>query len=129
MKLLLDTHVAVWAVNRPSNLPRKIRDLIADERNTIHVSTVSIWEIAIKHSLGRLSAPEINAAQAVVHFDEAGYIVLPVKAEHALAIASLPSRHGDPFDRMLVAQSLTEPMRLVTHDNELGAYSDTVITW
>jgi PIN domain nuclease of toxin-antitoxin system len=128
VRLLLDTHVAVWAVNRPARLAPAIRRLIANPGNGIWVSAVSIWEIAIKQKLERRDAPPITAAQAIQHFVDSGYTLLPVTEHHAAAVASLPLLHGDPFDRLLVAQALYEPMRLVTHDERLAGYSETIIT-
>lgn len=129
MRLLLDTHVAVWAVDNTAMLPARIRTLIAEEAEQVFVSTIVLWEIAIKHSLGRKSAPNVSAARANMHFENAGFFVLPISMAHVLAVADLPGHHGDPFDRMLVAQALTEPMRLITHDQTLAAYSDTIITF
>ena len=129
MKLLLDTHIALWAIADDSRLPKEARELIADPDNDKFVSVASIWEIAIKHAaqkrgVGRMP---ISGAEAVEHFDEAGYQVLPITASHAAAIDRLPPHHADPFDRMLVAQALEEPLRLLTHDKRLAAYSDTMI--
>jgi PIN domain nuclease of toxin-antitoxin system len=126
MKLLLDTHVALWAVTDDPRLSPKARELIATQRNLIWVSAVSIWEIAIKHGLGRGDMP-ISGAEALEYFRLSGYRMLPVSPEHAAAIEALPAHHQDPFDRLLVAQSLTEPLRLLTHDTTVARYSDTVI--
>jgi len=126
MKLLLDTHVALWAVSDDSRLSPKARELIATQRNLIWVSAVSIWEIAIKHGLGRGDMP-ISGSEALEYFRQSGYRMLPVSPEHAAAVEVLPAHHQDPFDRLLVAQSLTEPLRLLTHDATVARYSDTVI--
>jgi PIN domain nuclease of toxin-antitoxin system len=126
MKLLLDTHVALWAVSDDPRLSPKARELIAAQRNLIWVSAVSIWEIAIKHSLGRGDMP-ISGLEALKYFRQSGYRMLPVSPEHAAAIEVLPAHHQDPFDRLLVAQSMTEPLRLLTHDATVARYSDTVI--
>ena len=126
MKLLLDTHVALWAVSDDPRLSPKARELIATQRNLIWVSAVSIWEIAIKHGLGRGDMP-ISGSEALEYFRQSGYRMLPVSPEHAAAVEVLPAHHQDPFDRLLVAQSLTEPLRLLTHDATVARYSDTVI--
>ena len=126
MKLLLDTHVALWAVSDDPRLTPKARELIATQRNLIWVSAVSIWEIAIKHGLGRGDMP-ISGSEALEYFRQSGYRMLPVSPEHAAAVEALPAHHQDPFDRLLVAQSLTEPLRLLTHDTTVARYSDTVI--
>lgn len=130
MRILLDTHAAVWAVSRPAKIPRDIRSLIEDGENSVWVSIVSIWEIAIKQALGRASAPEIQAESAIVDFRDAGFELLHLKVEHATAVARLHRKdHGDPFDRMLVAQALHEPLRFVTHDSALAKYDSTIITF
>lgn len=126
MKILLDTHIALWAVSDDSRLSLQARELIAAPRNLVWVSAVSVWEIAIKHSLGRGEMP-ISGAEALEFFRQSGYRMLPVSPEHAAATENLPTHHQDPFDRLLVAQSLTEPLRLLTHDATVARYSDTVI--
>lgn len=126
MKILLDTHIALWAVSDDSRLSLQARELIAAPRNLVWVSAVSVWEIAIKHSLGRGEMP-ISGAEALEFFRQSGYRMLPVSPEHAAAVENLPTHHQDPFDRLLVAQSLTEPLRLLTHDATVARYSDTVI--
>jgi len=126
MNLLLDTHIALWALADSPRLPGKARELILEPGNTIWVSAASVWEIAIKHSLGRGDMP-VSGAQALALFEEAGFLMLAVSGEHAAALAQLPAHHADPFDRMLASQALTEPLRLLTHDAMLARYSDTVI--
>ena len=126
MRLLLDTHIALWAITDSPALPAEARRLILDSRNEIYVSTATIWEIAIKYGLGRGTMP-ISGRKAADYFDLAGYMTLDISKEHAVYVESLPPHHVDPFDRMLVAQALSEPMRLLTHDRQLAAYSDTVI--
>lgn len=127
MRLLLDTHVAIWALTAPDLLSRRARDLIADPGNSIHVSAASVWEIAIKFALGKRSAPPFSGVDAVRHFRDAGYDLISIAAEHAAATAELPRLHADPFDRLIVSQALTVPLRLVTHDSAVAAYSDTII--
>jgi PIN domain nuclease of toxin-antitoxin system len=129
LRLLLDTHVALWAIAKRLRLPEAIRDLIDDPANVVAVSAVSVWEIAIKHALARGRAGDIavSGAEALGHFRGAGYGLLEVSADHGAAVERLPRLHGDPFDRLLIAQALSEPLRLVTHDARLAAYSDTVI--
>jgi PIN domain nuclease of toxin-antitoxin system len=126
MKILLDTHIALWAVSDDSRLSLQARELITAPRNLVWVSAVSIWEISIKHSLGRGDMP-ISGAQALEFFAQSGYRMLSVSPEHAAAVETLALYHHDPFDRLLVAQSLTEPLRLITHDATVARYSDTVI--
>lgn len=126
MNLLLDTHMALWAITDSPRLPAKARKLIAAPENEVFVSAASVWEIAIKHGLGRGDMP-ISGEVALGYFRAAGYRLLPVLPEHAAAVESLPPLHTDPFDRLLAAQAITEPLRLLTHDATLARYSDTVL--
>lgn len=127
MRLLLDTHVAVWALAAPARLTSAVRELIAAPGNMVLVSAASIWEIAIKHALGRRGRPPFSGIEALGYFREAGYVLLPVTADHAAGVEMLPALHGDPFDRLLVAQALAEPLRLVTADPKVAAYDGTII--
>jgi PIN domain nuclease of toxin-antitoxin system len=126
LNILLDTHVALWAITDHPQLAQNAREMIFSQRNDVWVSTVSIWEIAIKHRLGRGDMP-ISSEQAVGYFTQAGYRFLLIKPEHAVMTETLHAHHQDPFDRLLVAQALAEPMRLMTHDETVAKYSDTVI--
>lgn len=126
MNLLLDTHIALWAIADSPQLSAKARELIASPKNTVWVSAASVWEIAIKHALGRGDMP-VSSQDALRYFQESGYRILSIEAEHAVAVEDLPAHHQDPFDRILVAQALLEPMRLVTHDALVARYSDTII--
>lgn len=126
MNLLLDTHVALWAITDSSKLSKRARELIASPRSSVWVSAVTVWEISIKHVLGRGDMP-VSGQGALRYFREAGYLFLPIEPEHAAAVEELPTHHADPFDRLLVAQALVEPMRLITHDPLVARYSDTVI--
>ncbi len=126
MNLLLDTHVALWAIADSPKLSQKARELITSPKTNVWVSTASIWEIAIKHALGRGDMP-ISGQDALRYFSESGYRRLPIEPEHAVAVEGLPAHHNDPFDRILVAQALVEPMRLMTHDSLVALYSDTII--
>ena len=129
MRLLLDTHIALWSVMQHPRLPAAARNLIEDSANEIHVSAVSLWEIAIKFTAkrGDLRLVPMSARDAERWFLTAGYTLLDMTPAHAVAVEDLPPHHGDPFDRMLVAQALTEPLRLVTADEALRPYSDTVV--
>lgn len=118
MNLLLDTHVILWWLNDEPSLSQKARKAIADGRNLVFVSAVSVWEIRIKESLGKLKLPadfkSVLAGQPFEH--------LAVTVEHAHAIKDLPDYHRDPFDRMLVAQARAEGFTLVTRDAHLKKY-------
>ena len=126
MNLLLDTHVALWAITDSEKLPSDARRVIESPRTSVWISAASVWEIAIKHALGRGDMP-VSSRDAVRYFRESGYRILAVDAEHAMAVEGLPAHHQDPFDRILVAQALVEPMRLMTHDPVVARYSDTII--
>ncbi|PPC92348.1 MAG: PIN domain nuclease [Methylobacter sp.] len=126
MNLLLDTHIALWAITDSPKLVEQARELILSPKTAVWISVASLWEIAIKHSLGRGDMP-VSSRNALQYFQESGYRLLAVEAEHAIAIEGLPAHHQDPFDRILVAQALLEPMRLLTHDATVALYSDTVI--
>jgi Uncharacterized protein conserved in bacteria len=126
LNLLLDTHVALWAITDSPRLSGKARELIESPRSTVWISTATIWEIAIKHGLGRGDMP-VSGQGALHDFLESGYRFLPIGPEHVVAVEELPAHHADPFDRILVAQALVEPMRLMTHDPIMARYSDTVI--
>jgi PIN domain nuclease of toxin-antitoxin system len=126
VNLLLDTHVALWAITDHPRLSSSARQLILAPRATVWVSAVSVWEITIKHGLGRGDMP-VSDEDALQYFRQSGYRLLAVEPEHAAAVESLPAYHQDPFDRLLVAQALIEPMRLMTHDGLVAHYSDTII--
>ena len=126
MNLLLDTHVALWAITDSKALSAKAREMIESPRSTVWISAASVWEIAIKHGLGRGDMP-VSSQDAVRYFRESGYQFLAVEAEHAMAVQELPAHHQDPFDRILVAQARVEPMRLLTHDPVVARYSDSII--
>lgn len=125
MRLLLDTHIALWAVVGSPALPARAADAImaADE---VFVSVCSLWEIAIKRSLSKASMP-ITAAQALAAFDDAGYLRLDIRPAHALRVEALPALHRDPFDRLLVAQAQAEPLLLLTADPLLARYGSAVM--
>ena len=125
MRLLLDTHVALWALTDHKNLSAEARALLLNTENDVYFSAASVWEIAIKHALARRDMP-LSGDEARVLVLEAGYKELAITSEHAAATESLPYHHADPFDRILLAQSKSEPMRLMTHDRQLLSYGDFV---
>jgi PIN domain nuclease of toxin-antitoxin system len=123
VRLLLDTHVFLWAVAGSSSLKPAARRMI-ESADQVYVSAASIWEVAIKASLGRIDADARELAAAIA---PTGFVELPVTAAHAAGVAALAPHHGDPFDRLLVAQAMAEPLRLLTADAVLAKYSDLVI--
>jgi PIN domain nuclease of toxin-antitoxin system len=125
MKVLLDTHLLLWAAGQPKKLPAAARKMIANPRNELFFSAVSLWEIAIKRSFGRsdLRADPHLLRRGLLDND---YTELAITADHALAVDGLPSIHNDPFDRMLVAQATVEGFTLLTHDTAIGKYSGPI---
>ena len=126
MRLLLDTHVALWAITDDPRLSEQARELISSPRNNVVVSAVSVWEISIKHALARGDMP-VSGYEALEYFYAAGYQLLDVTPEHAAEVERLPPLHADPFDRLLIAQAMMEPMRLLTHDATVAKYSDSIV--
>ena len=129
MRLLLDTHVAVWATNTPERIPAHVRTMIEDGKEQVFVSVAAIWEIAIKHPLGRPDAPPLSGHQAIAEFESASFSLLPVTAAHAAFVERLPPLHGDPFDRLMLAQAIIENMQFVTYDRHLSRYDVGLLTW
>lgn len=125
MKLLLDTHVLLWASASSTRLPRGARELLEDGGNDVYYSAASIWEIAIKAALGRVDF-RVDLATLLPTLPDQGLIELSVTAQHAAAVAKLPLIHRDPFDRLLIAQSIAEPLTLLTNDATLGRYASNV---
>ena len=117
-RLLLDTHVALWALSAPTALKPAVRRLLEDPRTTVNVSAVSIWEVEIKRALGKLEAPKGFAATCI----DRGFDPLPITFDHAELAGGLPLHHADPFDRMLIAQAMSEELELVTQDPVFERY-------
>jgi PIN domain nuclease of toxin-antitoxin system len=123
MRLLLDTQIVYWFFYEPQNLPGEARQIMK-EAEAVYVSAASIWEIAIKVRLGKMNA---NPGRIIERLDAAGFDELPVFARHTILVADLPMYHGDPFDRLLIAQAMAEPLNLLTADTQLKQYSNLVI--
>lgn len=126
MRLLLDTHLLLWAVGQSSRLPADARKVLASPESELFCSTASLWEIAIKAMLRRddfrVDVPRLRAVLPEMDIAE-----LPVLGYHTEKLLKLPGLHKDPFDRMLIAQSLAEPLILMTNDRVLTEYSDSVM--
>jgi PIN domain nuclease of toxin-antitoxin system len=122
MRILLDTHIFLWFVNgdRKLSKPARQKILLASE---VYVSSASIWEIAIKKGLNRI---ELDLNELTNAIDQSGFFSLPITLAHALAIDQLPPLHRDPFDRMLIAQALSEPLIFLTADGALKEYGPIV---
>jgi PIN domain nuclease of toxin-antitoxin system len=124
MRLLIDTQIFIWAVMESENLSPHARGIILNATD-VFVSAASIWEISIKARLGRLEGAPREFVAAI---EQSGFKELAISARHAAAVHELPLHHRDPFDRLLIAQTLSEPLRLLTADRRLSQYSDLVIT-
>jgi len=121
MKLLLDTHLVLWAAGEPKRLPKNIRTLLEDRDNELLFSAASLWEAAIKSGLGRKDfRVEVRLLRRGLL--DNGYSELPIVSDHVVAIESLPPIHKDPFDRILVAQAAVEGITLLTNDPVVAQY-------
>jgi PIN domain nuclease of toxin-antitoxin system len=129
MRLLLDTHLLLWALAEPARLSDQVRQIIVDPQSEVLFSAASIWEVAIKTGLGRPGfavRPERVATEAIAR----GFVELAVHWRAAAAVADLPLHHKDPFDRIIVAQAMTEPAYLYTVDRKLERYSHFIrLAW
>jgi len=123
MRLLLDTQIVYWFFYKQEDLSKAAWKAMK-EAETVLISAVSVWEIAIKVRIGKMTA---NPRQIVQLMDAAGFEELPVYSKHTVIVGDLPLHHGDPFDRLLIAQAMSEPLHLLTADTQLRRYSDLVI--
>lgn len=123
MRLLLDTHLLIWAATDDAKLSKAAAQLIDDEANTLYFSAASIWELTIK---GAERTGVIPAVLRKVLLD-AGYLELPITSDHGLTVGTLPNHHRYPFDRIMMAQAQAEGISLVTHDSAMHAYPHTII--
>lgn len=126
MKLLVDTHILLWMSGMSWRLPQKARGLLENIENEVFFSTISIWEIAIKSSLPRVPDFSVDAEKLRRTLIDQGYLELPQMGEHAVAVGGLPHIHGDPFDRILIAQSLVEGLSLITVDKTVARYGGLI---
>ena len=123
MRILLDTHIFYWLFYEQHKLPQAARPIL-DSADAVYVSAVSFWEIAIKVRVGKLRA---DISELVSSLEAANLIELPVLARHTVVVSTLPLHHADPFDRLLIAQAMSEPLHLLTADPKLKQYSELVI--
>jgi PIN domain nuclease of toxin-antitoxin system len=124
MRLLIDTHVFLWAMGGDKKLPKRAEATMLSA-DVVFVSAASIWEISIKSGLGKL---DVDVNELVARMEEAGFRGLPITSAHAAAVRDLPDIHRDPFDRLLVAQAITEPLRLLSDDDNVAKYTDLVVS-
>jgi PIN domain nuclease of toxin-antitoxin system len=125
VRLLLDTHLLLWAAGTPGKLPAAARKMIGDSGNELWFSVASLWEVAIKRSLGRT---DFRADPRLLRRGllDNGYVELTIAGEHASAVDALPALHKDPFDRMLVAQAQVEGITLLTSDPQVARYAGPI---
>ena len=121
MRLLLDTHLLLWAAGEPSRVPKAVREWLENPDNELTFSAASLWEIAIKNGLGRRDF-QVDARLLRRGLLDNGYTELAITSEHAVFVESLPLLHKDPFDRMLVAQATVEGITLLTMDEQVAGY-------
>lgn len=124
MKLLIDTHILLWWLTDDEKLSENARQLIITPDNDIYISLASLWEIQIKAMAGKLKA---DLKAIIQQLPENNFQQLPIHANHLLALGKLPRHHQDPFDRILIAQAIHEPMHLLSHDKNLSGYSELVV--
>src|SRR5574337_183401 len=122
MRLLLDTHLLLWVMQGSRALSAKASEIIR-AADAVYVSAATMWKISIKVGLGKLAVDGVRLHRGI---EDAGFLELPIGWRHTQKLRELPSLHRDPFDRMLVAQAMVEPLRLLTHDAGLAAYSELV---
>jgi PIN domain nuclease of toxin-antitoxin system len=127
MKVLLDTHAFIWWVTNDPQLSQTARDTIADPKNTVLFSVVNAWEIIIKQGTGKLTLPEPAEIYIPSRIAANQFVILPVNLPHILQVALLPELHRDPFDRLLIAQSQTEQIPIISIDRYVVQYPVNVI--
>ena len=132
MNILLDTHIAIWAISNHRNLPNKARELISDPDNNIYFSSVSTWEVLMKHDAPHTNL-KLTAAEFVEYCEEAGYYQLCMSNKHIVSASCLDTReaeehdHKDPFDRLLLAQAKAENFSFLTHDSKIEYYHEKCV--
>lgn len=124
MRLLLDTNALVYLVGEPDSMRAEARDAVTDPENVVFFSAANVWEIEIKVTSGKLTRPAADVVGAAV---QQGYTELPISARHAEAAGRLPTHHHDPFDRVIIAQALSEDLIVVTRDGVFDRYDVSVL--
>jgi len=127
MRLLLDTHALIWLLTDRRKIPPRIQQLVADPRNEVYVSAVNVFEVAARNSAARRNGFNLSADEVIAASREADFQMLTLRPEHATAVETIAPFHGDPFDRLLLAQAQAEGMQLVTHDENLAQYDSRII--
>ena len=127
MKILLDTQCWLWWIAAPEKLSQSSRRRIADKRNSVYLSAASSWEIAIKYSIGKLPLPEPPMEFIPKRLARDAITALPIEITHTLYVADLPPHHKDPFDRILISQSIKEDIPIMTVDKQFEPYEASII--
>lgn len=122
MRLLLDTHVFLWLITADKRLPEKMREDILDSNNEVYLSVVSLWEISIKHQVGKLPLPESPETYLAAQSRRHEIVTLSVEESDVFQLANIPPIHRDPFDRMLVCQAMARGLTIVTVDALVKSY-------
>jgi len=125
MKFLIDTHTFLWFIEDNNRLPQRARELMEDANNELFLSIASLWEIAIKISIGKLEPYQTFDNIFVQHLERNNIQLLPISVEHLAAVSQLPRHHGDPFDRLLIAQAQVENLSIISADATFDAYAVT----
>jgi PIN domain nuclease of toxin-antitoxin system len=127
MEFLLDTHAVLWFITEDDKLPKKTKRIIEDARNNCFVSIATLWEIAIKNRVGKLSLhSDLDVIFEII--DDSGFELLPITSSHILRNAALPLHHHDPFDRIIIAQSFHENLAVITRDRVFADYN-AILVW
>ena len=121
MNFLIDTHALIWHVRGAKKLSKKVISIIEDTENTVYVSKASLWEMAIKISIGKLEI-SIPFEELEVYLEENEFSVLDYNFEHLKTLLTLPFHHSDPFDRLIISQAITDDFRIITHDEAFKNY-------
>lgn len=126
MNLLIDTHALIWFITDNERLPVKTKKIIEDRENRCYVSVATYWEIAIKNSIGRLDL-NTNLKSIFQVIEDTGFMTLPITTSHILKNAELEFHHQDPFDRIIIAQSISEKLKIVSKDNQFKNYMVSLV--
>ena len=126
MQLLVDTHILIWFLEGNKLLSKSRRQIVADSQNNVFVSIASLWEIAIKISIGKLTLAK-PLANVIKQIEIEDFEILPISPEHTLRVSIMPFHHRDPFDRVIIAQSQIENLPVLTDDNDFGSYGIKIL--
>ena len=129
MSYLLDTHTLIWWTAEPERIPERTTEILRDPRDELYFSTASSWEVQIRIGIGQISFSQPWETIVEREIEKNSLLILPVTLEHTFMLAKLPLLHQDPFDRMLIAQALTNNLTIVTNDRFIQSYPDVETVW